>query len=387
MKMLLGIAVATLTVMLSSAPADALPTFAQAYGVKCSLCHTVVPQLNSYGRYVQRTGYAALNYDLLKAHTPVTLSESPTYDTSTGNGRIEFGNTAVHVAGYIAKNLTVHWHQWFVQGGQPGGLDTLQLQYSNDRLFKGDVHFFAGKLSALPVPGPFSNGSDLTPFAGAELTVGEHMYQSDMMRWGAAASYVGSKFYSQVAWFGSNADLQGATDYGADTDKTFQWIAAYADSSKPFEAGFYGSAGSYPLAEGGFDHYTTIAAYAQRDPGPHGVPGLFATYQLGYDGNPGQASGGMGPPMGPLPMVGAAHSTALTLEAYEDLFSGSVQIGLRKEVTNDGLGNVNNTSSLDLGVTPFTRYQYLHMYLEGKTQPSMGPAWGGMLWWTVPLGK
>ncbi|HVA27255.1 MAG TPA: hypothetical protein VNF68_03695 [Candidatus Baltobacteraceae bacterium] len=389
MKTWISIAFATLGLTgFWAAPADALPTFAQAYGVKCNVCHTAVPQLNSYGRYVQRTGYAALSYELLKDHTPVTFSESPTYDTSRGNGRIEFGNTAIHIAGYITKNLTVHVHQWFAQGGQPGGLDTLQLQYSNPNMFKGSLHLFAGKLSALPVPAPFSNGSDLTPFASAELTVGEHMYQSDMMRWGASASYVGSKFYSQIAWLGSNADLSGATDYGPDTDKTFQWIAAYADASKPFEAGLYGSSGSYPLAEGGFDRYNTIAAYVQRDPGLRGVPGFFATYQIGNDNNPGQAaSGGMAPPGMGGSMFGPSHGTALTLEAYEPLFNGSALVALRKEVANDGLGTISNTQSLDIAVTPLSRYQYLHLYFEGKTQPGMGPAWADMAWWAVPVGR
>jgi hypothetical protein len=40
-----------------TAPAMAMPPFAQAYGVQCNVCHTQVPALNTYGRYVQRTGY------------------------------------------------------------------------------------------------------------------------------------------------------------------------------------------------------------------------------------------------------------------------------------------------------------------------------------------
>ena len=31
-------------------PAAAMPPFAQAYGVKCTVCHTMVPALNTYGR-------------------------------------------------------------------------------------------------------------------------------------------------------------------------------------------------------------------------------------------------------------------------------------------------------------------------------------------------
>ncbi|HTX60362.1 MAG TPA: hypothetical protein VMH02_11910, partial [Verrucomicrobiae bacterium] len=51
-----GIAIAAM-----AAPAEAMPVFAQAYGVKCNVCHTQVPALNTYGRYIQRTGYAAMD--------------------------------------------------------------------------------------------------------------------------------------------------------------------------------------------------------------------------------------------------------------------------------------------------------------------------------------
>ncbi|HEX5275496.1 MAG TPA: hypothetical protein VFW34_09505 [Candidatus Rubrimentiphilum sp.] len=46
---------------LAALRADAMPPFAQAYGVDCNTCHTMVPALNSYGRYIQRTGFAALD--------------------------------------------------------------------------------------------------------------------------------------------------------------------------------------------------------------------------------------------------------------------------------------------------------------------------------------
>lgn len=389
--------IAAAALVLSARPAQALPNFAEAYGVTCSTCHTTVPQLNAYGRYVQRTGYAALSRDLIRTKIPVSIQIAPSFDTSSGSGHVEVGNAAAHFAGYISPSITAHVHQWFAQDGETGGLDTMQLAYN----FKNDLHLFAGKLSALPVPAPFSNGSDLSPYATAELQVGEHMYQSDMMRWGAALSYVGQKVYTQVAWFGANTDWDGATDYSSDSDKTFQYIAAYADPGQPLEAGIFGSAGSLPLAEGGVDHYNTIAAYVQRDPGPKHIPGVFAVYQIGNDANPGNpALAGMGlgrrpemrirrpfDGMAPAPMaIGAAHSHAFTLEGYEGFFHDNVILGLRKEMTDDGLGNVTNTVAIDLGMTPIARYQYLHLYFEGATQPGMGPVWKGMAWWQVPLG-
>lgn len=381
----------------TSARAQALPNFAEAYGVQCSTCHTTVPQLNAYGRYVQRTGYAALSRDLIKTKIPVSIQVAPSFDTSSGSGRIEAGNAAAHFAGYITPSITAHIHQWLAEDGETGGLDTMQLAYN----FKNDLHLFAGKLSALPVPAPFSNGSDLSPYASAELQVGEHVYQSDMMRWGAALSYVGPKVYTQVAWFGANNDWDGASDYSADTEKTLQYIAAYADPGQPFEAGVFGSVGSLPLAEGGADHYNTIAAYVQRDPGPRFVPGVFAVYQFGNDsnsGNPDLAAMSAGrhaavhlrrpfDGMDPVtPMITPAHSRTFTIEGYEPFFNGNMILGLRKEMTDDGLGTVTNTAAVDLGITPIPRYQYLHLYFEGSTQPGMGPAWKGMAWWQVPVG-
>jgi hypothetical protein len=38
----------------------ATPVFAQAYGLGCTACHTQMPTLNAFGRYIQRSGYSPL---------------------------------------------------------------------------------------------------------------------------------------------------------------------------------------------------------------------------------------------------------------------------------------------------------------------------------------
>ncbi|MHB8434237.1 MAG: hypothetical protein ACYDCA_11700 [Candidatus Tyrphobacter sp.] len=360
-------------------PTQALPTFAKAYGVECSLCHSVPPQLNAYGRYIQRTGYSALSRDVLKNVLPVNVAEEVTYD-SQGSHQVEPGNLALHAVGYLSPDITYHIHQWIVQNSQAGGLDTFQLAYN--RLFNGNGHFFVGKLSALPVPAPFSNQSDIAKYASAELTVGEHMYTFDMMRWGTALSYVHANLYVQAGWFDSSADWNGATDFSNNTDKTFQWIAAYADPNRPLEAGAFGSIGSYPLAEGGVDPYHTLGLYVQRDPGPRFMPGVFALYQWGHDANPGSMmmSGSMAPtPFGP------ADSTAETFELYEPILGERGLVGLRQETTDDGLGNVSRSGDIDLSFMPFAHYDYLHLFLENALIQNSRPAWRGGLWWVAPL--
>ncbi|HEV2262111.1 MAG TPA: hypothetical protein VGR69_07500 [Candidatus Rubrimentiphilum sp.] len=130
-------------------------------------------------------------------------SEEVTYD-SQATHRIRAGNLAVHAAGYLSPDITYHIHQWIAQNDQTGGTDVFQMAYN--KLFKGSGHLFAGKISALTAPAPFSNQSDLAPYASTELQVGEHMYQTDMMRWGAALSCVHANLFAQAGWFGSNGE-------------------------------------------------------------------------------------------------------------------------------------------------------------------------------------
>ncbi len=99
--------------------AIAMPVFAQAYGVKCSVCHTQVPALNTYGRYVQRTGYASLDPGVLKRALPIWWDQSVNYDTANSVPRTQFGNMAIHAVGFLGGDVTYHFQQWFYQDTKP----------------------------------------------------------------------------------------------------------------------------------------------------------------------------------------------------------------------------------------------------------------------------
>ena len=350
--------------------ADAMPPFAQAYGVKCNVCHTQVPILNSYGRYVQRTGYAALDPQVLKRALPVWLDDSVSYDAQ-GSPRVVFGNVGLHLVGDLGNgsnnNWTYHVQQWIVDGNQAGGLDTMWLAYNN--LLHHDGHLFIGKVEA-PGPSPFSQFSDLAAFSTPEITVGEHAYQLDANRWGVKLNYVHHWIDAEAGWLGSGGDLTGtggASDFSSDTDKTIQYKLAYADAENPLEVGIYGSRGSWPLAEGGVDQYHSLAGYVQRDP-TGSLPGVLVVYQHAYDGNPGA---GLGP----------ANSTASTFELYEPVL-GRGLISIRKEFTNDGLGNQAQSGEVNFA---YHVARYLNFYIQDGFVQNGTPDWQAMLWWTTPL--
>lgn len=365
-----------------------MPIFAKAYGEECSTCHTLVPGLNSYGRYVQRTGYASLDPHVLSTVSPLWFGEQVNGDSTGGVSDISpsyknsFGNLAIHAAGYLGNDWTYHVQQWLLANDSGGGsLDTAWVTYNN--LFHRDGHVFLGKIEA-PGPSPFSQWFDISAFATPEITVGEHPYELDANRWGAKLAYTHRGLDAELGWLGSGNGVISGADFNTlpGTDKTVQWKVASAHADQPLEVGAYGGFGSYIVSTGAADHYNAEAAYVQRDP-QGAVPGLLGIYQLAHDSNPGLDVNG-----NQLP---AASSRAFTAELYESLFDDSAVLSARDEFSDDGLGTLLHYGTVDFAFT-VPHYQYLHGYVEAglgsnSTTPGATPTWRWMLWWTTPIAQ
>ncbi len=363
---------------------EAMPQFAQATGLKCSACHTMVPLLNAYGRYIQRTGYSALSRDDLKKTFPIWLEESVQYDSTAGHGsgtpQFDGGNVGVHAIGYAAPNVTYHAQVWVTQGSQPGGLDTLWVAYND--LLSPNSHLFAGKVLN-PAPSIYSQGFDIDGPTASNTVAGEHDWGATYgNRWGTRYAYISKGLDVEAAYLLSSDDLNGITDFNPG-DKTFQWKVAYATPRSPFEAGLFGSNGSLPVSTG-IDQYASQAAYAQLDPTPKGRPGAFVAYQIARDSNPGSDPNG-----NPYPAVGTRGFSA---EVFEPLLRGNLVLSVRKDFNDANFtgGTTNGTAinaAFNLPGTP-----YLHGYVEALLGGSSelagvtgGPTWKGWLWLTVPV--
>jgi hypothetical protein len=349
--------------------AQAMPNFAQAYGIPCSECHIQIPALNAYGRYVQRTGYAVLNAHVLAREIPVWVDYPVGYSEQTpSTGSWDVRTVGLHADGAIGTDITYHVQQWLWEAGQAGGLDTMWFAYNH--LFDGDGHIFVGKLE-LPAPSEFSQWFDVTGLAinaGAELTVGEHAYELDANRWGYKFDYDRGDLDAEVAYVTAGTDLNGFNDYDWQQDKTLQYKVAFANPSDPLEFGYFGARGSWPLTEGGFDQYYANAFYVQRDP-VNGVPGFLGTYQMSYDGNPG---------MGAHP----AASNALGYELYDNIGQrGLVSIG--EQLSNDGMGNHQQIGNIDLS---YHVWRFIQVYGEEALANGQKPTWNGLVWFMIPVG-
>ncbi len=376
--LIVGAVVAIAVVLESMRPTQAMPPFAQAYGINCEVCHANIPALNAYGRYVQRTGYASLDSTVMHGVNPLWVQMAAFQDTqdSTYPGKIQLGNINIQAAGYLGSDITVHAQQWIVQGNEPGGTDTLWLTYNN--LLHRDAHLTVGKLE-VPAPSPFSMWFELSPFAPPEITVGEHAYQLDANRWGVKLGYVRPGYVVEGAYTGPGGDLNSAFDFTTPTDKTFQYRAAYARPDKPFEAGVYGASGSWPLSDGTFDQYNSITPYVEMDP-QHGLPGLFAMYSSNHDANAG-------------PGFGPASSSGYTIDVFQPFLDSKVMLGGRYEMTNDGLGTMFHYGYVDLGVM-LSRHVASNnanaLMLNGEVNMVSGstaPGWRAQLLWNTTLGN
>jgi len=194
--------------LIAAVPASSMPPFAQAYGIKCSVCHTAVPALNAYGRYVQRTGYGSLDRDVIKRALPLWIGENAYYDTQSSNEphKVQFGNLAIHAVGFITKDITYHAQQWIVQNDQSGGIDTLWVTYNH--LLHNDAHLFVGKMPP-PGPSPYSQWLDISGFSTPSIVVGEHPYLLASNRWGTKLNYVRGAFDAELGYFAAWAIWAG----------------------------------------------------------------------------------------------------------------------------------------------------------------------------------
>ena len=362
-------------------PTSAMPNFAQAYGMDCQVCHSVVPALNAYGRYVQRSGYASLDAKTVQRANPIWIAENPTYNSSSPP--VVWGNLAIHAAGFIGNDFTFHLHQWVYLGDTPGPTDTLWITYNN--IFHRDGHLFVGKVEA-PAPSPFSQFFDLAGFNAPAITVGEHVWPFSSNRWGSKIDYARGWFNVDVGYFGPTGDVTGtggAGDWGPSTEKTVQWHVSDGLGFKPLEFGAYGGVGTFPTSDGKIDRYNGAAGYIEVDP-TRGFPGALVIYQRGHDSHPGVD------PATFLPF-NSTTSTAYIAEAWEPLFKDQLIVSYRHEYLNDGLGNLSHFDYIN-GAWFASHHVADHnangliVTFQASLNQGTTPTWQGQIWYVTTIG-
>ncbi|HET9392461.1 MAG TPA: hypothetical protein VFO29_02890 [Candidatus Rubrimentiphilum sp.] len=393
-KLLLATAVCAFAVLgLSAQRANAMPPFAQSYGVDCNTCHTMVPALNAYGRYIQRTAYAGLNYHVLRSSSPFWISErlrsksTGSLDRLRPNFKTTAGNVTVDAVGALGPAWTYRIEQSLYSNNIGGSvMGRAWVGYSN--IFQRHGHISVGKLDPA-VPSFMAGWQDTTGFGGSTgLSVGKHKYAFSSPRWGARFDYDAENFAVALSWGAGTSGLLQAGDFSVNpgTDKVFDWTVSYANPGKPFEAGMYGAMGGFEVSNKILDRYSLAGFYAQRDP-YRGFPGIFAYYQISNDSNPGSAP--VGSPKNALPIPVTSHSYAF--EIYQGFFNDQIMLGYRPlEIVQSGLGPITRFGNIDFASriphAPYLFFNAEASFGGSSAAPFGRPTWQYGLRWAGPIG-
>jgi len=388
----------------------ATPVFAQAYGLACTACHTQIPMLNAFGRYIQRTGYAALNRKTLQHAVPVFLFDvgtgythqngDPASDKVTG----PFRSTLLQANSYLSPDITYKIEQFMVVGGQAGFLEQGWLAYHN--LFDHAGHLFLGKVPAINLDefgaAVLAEVNDAGQGRLPGVDVGVHNYALDYVggRWGAKFNFVRGKTLAQVAYLG-NATGAGsfadAYDYSRGADKSLQWRIAYADPAKPYEIGVFGETGALGFSGSAIlpglhvDNYNVVTPYINKDPRP-GSPGFRLEYATATDSNPGYVAPAASA-VGPVAQASSTSSSWMIGSAYQMVLHDHGMVNLTYYHTNQALGEIGFTGlvqptgpqtgggpGFSYAINPYTRV-YTSVYVAQNQRP----AFSVVMWLTPPL--
>ncbi len=403
--------------------ASATPVFANAYGVQCTTCHTQVPILNAFGRYVQRTAESALDPETLRHAFPIFLLDTGTsYSYQSGPSGTSSGTWAsggplntvtLWAIGSAGRAFTYHVEQDLVTNGQPGQTGQIWLAYNGIALGAhesehpgpGYLHLEVGKVGALQM---IDNASasplrDVTPSSSApDFFIGQHDYSGNIDdRWGTKVNYVPGTIpvAVELAYLGNNSPsgIPGSFNFSSQAERSFQFKVAYAHPSRPTEVGIIGDTGtigwSGSLTPGWVqDRYTLIGPYVLKDPRANS-PGFLVQYLRASDSNPGYyAAPGPGTALGAP--AGTTSSSAEVASVYQLFLENKALVNLTYFHTNNtlapdaaGTGIVTPTGSVsagDIGVSyrfgPFVRLYATNTFTQNST-----PLWNLSLWIDSPL--
>jgi hypothetical protein len=162
------------------APASATSIFARQYGFSCERCHTIVPELNTFGQNFKINGYRIAGKPV--AHTlPLSSSVLTTYESGGSGSRAHVGvdEWRLQSGGALGPALTYYIEQYVIDGGAPGSLDQAWVQYDSNTAHptaKTDIRVRAGS-QYLPLPVYADTyRPTLSPYGIFDQTVGQNAF-------------------------------------------------------------------------------------------------------------------------------------------------------------------------------------------------------------------
>jgi hypothetical protein len=166
-------------------PAAATPIFAQRYGFKCSVCHTVIPELNAFGEHFRRAGF-----DLVGAQRhrdfPLMLRFQESYVKQLLPSQTRrFNALAILVStANFGKDQSYSYfaRYFFGSQGAPGSLYYAYVQHVSQ---SNGVFERGGEFNLPLIQNATQRLDTLTPQEAYTYTVGHSSANFTTPRWGA----------------------------------------------------------------------------------------------------------------------------------------------------------------------------------------------------------
>ena len=204
---LVPLSVFAIVVLASVAPARAIPLFAQRYLLECRSCHTVLPELNAFGRSFRAHGYQLA----LPRHgtTGIALRYQVEYEQSPGASR-RYSPAGALLTNWDIGKISAFVHYNLGAGGGPSATFLAYLATYDER----SAIFYRAGLFELPLQqSPGQRLDDLQQYGYYGTHVGLNDLPLSSPRWGIeAARTFGS---TRLDVFADLGEFKGAAYGGA----------------------------------------------------------------------------------------------------------------------------------------------------------------------------
>lgn len=192
--------------VLASAPAHAIPIFAQRYHLRCGQCHSVLPELNAFGNYFRSHGYRLP----LPAHgtTIFAIRYQLEYDEHPVAGTREFTPGGIVLGSANFGSVTAFLHYSLGAGGGPSATYLFFLSQYNQHTNT----LYRGGLYELPLAqSPGERLDDLTQYGYYGAHVGLNNLPLSAPRWGLQGERT---FGNLKVWLTASVGAYQGAPYG-----------------------------------------------------------------------------------------------------------------------------------------------------------------------------
>jgi hypothetical protein len=223
--------------------ANAIPLFAQRYHLQCGACHTVLPELNSFGLSFRAHGYQLP----LPRHgtTGIAVRYQLEYEKDPAPGTRRFSPAGVLLSNLDIGRISAFVHYNLGAGGGPSGFFLAFLATFNPHT----QSLYRGGLFELPLlQSPGQRLDDLTPYGYYGTHVGLNDLALSSPRWGAQYERTSGVFSGDLTI--STGEFKGSA-YGGKPLATGE-----TTSAKSPEVGFFLRAAAVPNLTLGGEYMT-----------------------------------------------------------------------------------------------------------------------------------